>query len=111
LCACSESVLRSHATANEPGNSHDTTNMCEMIIRMCPECSVEFNSRFELCDFGKSGRVCVNPTTNTSRPYLSISTNTMDGVERADMVFIVGTKVDDSPCLDCSGLSDAETTT
>jgi hypothetical protein len=67
--------------------------MCHMVVAMCPVCNMETESRLDLCDFGKSGRVCVGANTVSGGPSLVTHKNTVDGVVRADMVYIVASEV------------------
>jgi hypothetical protein len=71
---------------------------CHIVVKMCPVCKTETESRLVLCDFGKSGRVCVGANTVSGGPSIVTHKNTVDGVVRADMVYIVASEVSEKPC-------------
>jgi hypothetical protein len=72
--------------------------MCHLVIGMCPECNIETESCLDLCDFGKSGGVCVGANTVSGDPSLVTHKNTVDGVVRADMVYIVASELLEKRC-------------
>ena len=72
--------------------------MCHMVVKVCPVCKSETESVLHLCDFGKSGRVCVGANTVSGGSSLVTHENTVDGVVRADMVYIVASELSEERC-------------
>lgn len=79
--------------------------MCKIAIVICSKCDNTIDTKFELCDRGKNGYLCVGPETPSNRPFLTLSNDPITGKEYADVVTISPSIVSKTTCQPCSRTS------